>query len=456
MALASLFAASTFRTAVYGSAVLVAALVVSGVTVFSTLRTTLDEDVRNQVESARAALIEVYAAEGRDTFLDHVRRIALRLGAWRQAIVVYDTQGQRLAGNIAIPPPPEGWHEIDDPALTVAVSYPRILANVSVLGDFTVLSGRSLQTRDVTLRTLAYSVSGLALLVMITFIGIGIVLGSRAQRRLSSIGAALERVSLGDLSARVPVDFGIDATDKLAGQINNQLARLESLISLTRATSATLAHELRSPLARATLAIERAADAAESDRAKQALGEVEAELARIAAVFDSVLRIARIGSQPSLDSGHIEPAALLAELVEIFGPVAEERGIKLELAAPDDSNLLRGDVSMLRQMVANLIENALAYCPAGATITLSAEPRSGGRVALVVADTGPGIPEEERSRVTEPFYRGDADKANRGTGLGLSIVQAIVARHGARLELLDNRPGLRVVVEFPPAGQAPA
>jgi signal transduction histidine kinase len=58
--------------------------------------------------------------------------------------------------------------------------------------------------------------------------------------------------------------------------------------------------------------------------------------------------------------------------------------------------------------------------------------------------------------VTEPFYRGDADKANRGTGLGLSIVQAIVARHGARLELLDNRPGLRVVVEFPPAGQAPA
>jgi signal transduction histidine kinase len=144
---------------------------------------------------------------------------------------------------------------------------------------------------------------------MITFIGIGIVLGSRAQRRLSSIGAALERVSLGDLSARVPVDFGIDATDKLAGQINNQLARLESLISLTRATSATLAHELRSPLARATLAIERAADAAESDRAKQALGEVEAELARIAAVFDSVLRIARIGSQPSLDSGHIEPAA---------------------------------------------------------------------------------------------------------------------------------------------------
>jgi signal transduction histidine kinase len=143
-------------------------------------------------------------------------------------------------------------------------------------------------------------------------------------------------------------------------------------------------------------------------------------------------------------------------LVEIFGPVAEERGIKLELAAPDDSNLLRGDVSMLRQMVANLIENALAYCPAGATITLSAEPRSGGRVALVVADTGPGIPEEERSRVTEPFYRGDADKANRGTGLGLSIVQAIVARHGARLELLDNRPGLRVVVEFPPAGQAPA
>ncbi len=93
MALASLFAASTFRTAVYGSAVLVAALVVSGVTVFSTVRTTLDEDVRNQVESARAALIEVYAAEGRDTFLDHVRRIALRLGAWRQAIVVYDTQG---------------------------------------------------------------------------------------------------------------------------------------------------------------------------------------------------------------------------------------------------------------------------------------------------------------------------------------------------------------------------
>lgn len=290
---------------------------------------------------------------------------------------------------------------------------------------------------------------------MIVFIGIGIVLGRRTQRKIVAMSAALGRVSLGDLSARIPQNVGIDALDHLAVLINSQLERLDSLISLTRATSATLAHELRTPLARAILAIEAAADVVEGHEPKRALGAVEVELARLANVFDTVLRIIRIGSQTSTDSKSINPAALLAELVQTFVPVAEERGIKLELAAPGDSNLLRGDVSMLRQMVANLIENALAYCPAGATVTLSAEPRSGGGVALVVADTGLGIPEEERSRVTEPFYRGDANKVNRGTGLGLSIVQAIVARHGARLEFLDSRPGLRLVVEFPPAGQAP-
>ena len=141
----------------------------------------------------------------------------------------------------------------------------------------------------------------------------------------------------------------------------------------------------------------------------------------------------------------LDLGALADDIVDLYGPAAEERMIAMRY--DEGHGAVIGSRQLLFQAVANLVDNAIKNTPDGGAISLSVK-RTASEVNLVVADTGPGIPEADRDRVLEPFVRLDSSRSTPGSGLGLALVTAIARLHGARIELADNKPGLSVSLVF--------
>jgi signal transduction histidine kinase len=139
----------------------------------------------------------------------------------------------------------------------------------------------------------------------------------------------------------------------------------------------------------------------------------------------------------------------LETIAEVYVDVAADSGQKLVLKSADHGSMsVDGDQELLVQLFANLVENAIRHAPAGSHIEISASITPDA-IRIDIADDGPGIPEAEREKVFQRLYRLDKSRTTQGTGLGLSLVKAIADLHHATIELLDNRPGLRVVMRFP-------
>ena len=134
-------------------------------------------------------------------------------------------------------------------------------------------------------------------------------------------------------------------------------------------------------------------------------------------------------------------------MAELYAPLAEEKGIESR-DRPSGITMIDGNRSLISQALANLVDNAIKYTPSGGKVTVSVSETPLG-VDLRVADTGPGIPAQERARVLERFVRLEASRNSPGTGLGLSLVAAVARLHDARLLLEDNMPGLRAIIRFP-------
>ena len=165
--------------------------------------------------------------------------------------------------------------------------------------------------------------------------------------------------------------------------------------------------------------------------------------------FSALLRVAQIESGMRRGGfASVDLSGLLAELIEAYQPVAEERA--QTLTGTIEPNLhVQGDRELPAQLFANLIENAIRHAPVGATVAVEAALRSGRSVIAAVRDNGPGIPLELRSKVLQRFYPLEESRTTPGSGLGLSLVAAITSLHEARLELVDNRPGLACMLSFP-------
>ena len=282
---------------------------------------------------------------------------------------------------------------------------------------------------------------------------VGGLLGLRSQRRMSTVLVTLSRVAGGDLTARVHPKRDRDDLDRLARRVDDTVAQLEVLMRQTREFSASIAHDLKTPLTRLRLRLEGvlSADGPGSDAPEQVRAALE-QVDGIIAVFDAFLRIARLeagasraGFQP------VDLASLAGEVAEIYAAVVEDGGRRLEVEARGPA-WVSGDRVLLIQMLANLIENGMRHTPEGTTLTLVAGARE-----LGLADTGPGIPSAERESVTRPSYRLDRSRGLDGAGLGLSLARTIAELHGARLLLSENprseAPGLFVRAVFP-AGDA--
>jgi signal transduction histidine kinase len=255
----------------------------------------------------------------------------------------------------------------------------------------------------------------------------------------------------GDLSRRIPLGGSGDDFDQLAASLNHMLARIEALMAGVRQVSDNIAHDLRTPLTRLRTKLEMLrSELGEDHPVGAAAEETIADAEEMLTTFNALLRIARIESGGRRAAfARVDLAPLMADVAELYEPVAAERGLRLHLDSAEAAWVI-GDRDLLFQALGNLVDNAVKYTPEGGRVELSLRATDQALI-IEVADNGPGIPQALRGEVFRRFYRADHSRSTPGSGLGLSLVQAVVQLHGATIDLLDNAPGLRVRLRLDPA-----
>jgi two-component system OmpR family sensor kinase/two-component system sensor histidine kinase QseC len=250
-----------------------------------------------------------------------------------------------------------------------------------------------------------------------------------------------------------------EEVEPLVTALNALLGRLSTFFEKQRAFVADAAHELRSPLTALKLQIQVLRRSHDEQSRSQAVASLADGVDRASRLVDQLLALARsesVGGPSTLTSAAPVPLGEIArQALADTVPYASSRNINLTLEA-DDKVKVAGDKAALSIMVRNLADNAVRYCPPGATVLVALTALPSGSALLTVDDSGPGIPEAERERVLDRFYRREANESGEsGTGLGLAIVKNIAIQHGAQLTLGSSAlGGLRVEVEFPAAAAA--
>ncbi len=311
------------------------------------------------------------------------------------------------------------------------------------------------EVREVFISQVAFSLVPTLLLSLLA----AVVIAARTARRVVRIEGTLERLTAGDLKARVAeTSASRDDLARIAGGLDRMAAAQEASVAALKQVSADIAHDLKTPVQRiAVLMAELRTQTGEGSPEAALADRAVAEADRAVAVFQSLLQIAQIeGGGPRGRFRPVDLSAVVATFADIYGPAVEDSGHSLAVDLPSGRPVhVRGDKDLLGQVVANLIENALRHTPEGSTIRLSLR-QDGTSVVLSVADNGPGIPEAERALVLRRLYRRETSRTTEGNGLGLALVAAIADLHEARLQLSDNAPGLVVSLAFPVLSTPPA
>jgi signal transduction histidine kinase len=330
-------------------------------------------------------------------------------------LAVYDAQGKSLAATGAPLPPPK----LDEPK----GSWLR----GDHAGSFPLPDGRWVVARHRG-RDDDHAGGGIfALALLATAIAIGAYpVVRRITRRLEALQVGVDELGEGDLGARVEVE-GKDEVARLAGSFNRAAARIEQLVGSQKNLLASVSHELRTPLARLRVAIELLS----GEERPELRQRIERDIGELDALIGELLLASRLDASVELETrDEVDLLALLAE--EAVHTGAEVSG---------EAVALRGDPRMLRRLVRNLLENARRY-GAGSPVEARVTRDQGGGARLQVEDRGPGVPEAERERIFEPFYRSASSAAGKpGTGLGLALVRQIARRHGGEARCLARPEG---------------
>ena len=459
MQLPRLLLTTTFRLAlIYLGLFLILVLFLLGF-VYWTTSGVADRQIDDTIEAEITGLAEQYRLRGLGGLSDVV---AERSRNQRYSLYLLTGPGGfALAGNLnawpeaqaGAKPDAAGWFDFSY-RRPVAGDFEthRARARHLLLGnDFDLLVGRDVEERHRIDQVLRASIAwAVALTLGLGLLG-GIVFSRNVLRRIEAITRASRDIMAGDLRRRLPRSGSDDEIDRLAGSLNDMLEEIERLVTSMREVTDNIAHDLRSPLTRLRNRVEvtllKEASPAEY---RAALDETVSEVAGLLDTFNGLLAIAR--AEAGRPEGTPEPfdlSAAVSDMVELYAPVAEEKTLTLTGDVETGISLM-GFRQLMSQALGNLIDNAIKYTPEGGKISVTLK-----RGELIVADSGPGIPEADRDRVLDRFVRLEASRNSPGSGLGLSLVRAVARLHGAELILDDNQPGqinkgLRIILRFAP------
>lgn len=368
---------------------------------------------------------------------------------------VLDPTGRSVAGNLGAWP--EGVIQTDKVyELSIKRKGQQSLARLrrfTLPGDYSLLVGRDVEARAALRKVLTDTMAwALALIGLLGAAG-ALTVQRLFRRMLGHVSETAAAISAGDLSPRIQLSGRGDEFDRLAATFNDMLDRTGRLMDGVRQVSNSIAHDLRTPIARARARLEDAASHASSTaELRTAVDRAVVDLDGVTAVFQALLRIAEIeaGARRSAFAA-LDVGPLLDDLAELYGAVAEERGLRLvaEAARPLP---VWGDRELIQQAVANLLDNAIKFSPPGGIVTLRARVTPGAwpeTLQVMVRDQGPGIPECDQARAADRFFRGESARNTPGFGLGLTLVRAVAGLHGGGALLSDGSPGLQAILTLP-------
>ncbi|WP_336958894.1 HAMP domain-containing sensor histidine kinase [Sphingobium aquiterrae] len=373
--------------------------------------------------------------------------IAARLaddGDAQSVMLLADASGRPLAGNLgAWPPtvvPGDPWRVVNLYRMESAAPERMGLLATRLPDGSRLLTGHVVES-DLRFGGMMEQAMLSALLLALPLAVVAAWLSARLiQSRVRSIVTTAAAIETGEMDRRIPADGSGDAFEDLGRSINAMLDRIMALVGEMRLVTDGLAHDLRSPLTRLKAVLDRSLSDVRDADARTALGRALEEVDILLSMLTTALLISRteagIGREGFVA---VDIAAMLRDLQEMYGALADERDVEIIVDAPATLPA-HAHRELIVQALANLIDNALKY--GGGHITLSARAQEDGSVMLGVADNGPGIPVEQREEALRRFGRLDAARHMSGAGLGLSLVAAVARLHGGTLRLGDNAPGL--------------
>ncbi len=314
----------------------------------------------------------------------------------------------------------------------------RVLATLSRSGDLSLDVGISLAETERTLAAFDRFVGAGAAVFLILAIAGGLFLSRQALRPVAESIRAARRLDPENLAERLPRTGAGDELDELAGTINGLLDRLAAYHAQIIRFTADASHELRSPLGAMRAAVEIAlGKPRESQEYQNVLASLGEQCERLTSLVNGLLLLARADAgEVPIRQEAVDLAALAGEVGEMFDPLAEEKGIQLVTHASSPVTVA-GDPSRLRQMVTNLLDNAIRFTEPGGSVTLRLD-RVQDCAMLRVVDTGVGIPAMHLPHLFERFYQADVARSSGGCGLGLSICRWIVKAHGGTIEVRNG------------------
>ena len=395
-----------------------------------------------------------YERSGRDGLIAQIQQRIADGNSANNVYLLADPSLAALAGNLREWPPAataaSGWTEFRaSEALPNAANRPLLRAMLQTFpsGD-RLLVGRDISDLDSFADQIKMAMISVAALLFVVAGVASILVTRRTVGRIESINATSRAIMQSGLDQRIPLRGTHDEWDRVAENLNLMLDRIETLMGEVKQVSDNVAHDLRTPLTRMRGRLEKAFQSQRIGEDDQAvIGDTIADLDAVLRMFSSLTRIAQIESRARKDAFRtVNLVEVASEVVELYDAAAEQDGTRLTVAG-DREVLVTGDRDLIFDAIANLVDNAIKHGRAGGQVVVSNENLD-GKAVISIADDGPGIPTDEYEHVFKRFYRLEHSRYTPGNGLGLSLVAAVARLHGARIEMLDNSPGLKLTLWF--------
>lgn len=428
-------------------ALLTVGLLLAGLTVFAfatiaTVRETVHADLLHMIDTDIAGLIDVAEQGGMDEL---VRRIGDRAdisSGWnaRPYYLLLAPDSHRLAGNLPEAPPfdptqsAQGEWSVGSDTIHIRATLLR--------GHYTLFVGRSETPLNAVSRALVWRLLAAAALLLAVAMGVALAMARRLRARVAVLNDTFARFEAGDLNSRPPAATGRDEFDVLGRHVAQHLERNAEFVTAQRRISDGIAHELRTPLVHLDTRLLHLLERAGGDSVLTAeLDCARSDIRQIVSLFEVLLDIALTETIEEQHSERVDLSELAGNLADLYAASAEEAGLAFTARIAPGVELF-GEPMQISRMIANLLDNALKFAPAGCSVRMSLAPGP----ELVVEDNGPGIQEAEREQVFHRFARSKDTGSTPGHGLGLSLVRVIAARHGLSIRVEDARPGARFVI----------
>jgi signal transduction histidine kinase len=414
----------------------------------------IKDDLTMRSDRVIASQLGVFAGLPPERRLDAINEHLKQDPARVQLAGWFDSNRRRIAGNLESLPPDL---KADDAVQSTVVDRAdesgrekqavRLTARSLPDGDVLVIGRNVDEVREIA-RVVGQALAlGLVPAVLLC-LAVGVALSARIWRRIVEVNVRVQRIVAGDLRERLPRQKTDDSFSTLATIVNGMLDEMETLIRSLAGVGNDIAHDLRTPLTRARLTLERGRTGANTLEQLQMVADKAIEgIDQSLSIVTAILRLAEIENTQRLAGfGKVALADLVREVGDMYEPIAEDKGIALLVHSPQEL-CAYGDRDLLIEAVANLVDNAVKFTPAGGQVEIGLF-RGNGENIVRVKDTGSGISEHERDAVLRRFYRSDKVRHTPGLGLGLNLVTAIVKLHGFRFTVVSG-PGCVVEIACP-------